>query len=303
MRFKIVTIAHWVANLAYPLTSVAEWCALVRTVAKDAADAKADILLIPEYISEHWLHFAPADLPPTAEVAWMAEQSEKVFTVLQDIAKEHDLAFVAGTMPWPSPKNAGAYRNRSWVFFPDRPPIHHDKLVMTPFEKDESGWMLETGDELTVASWRDINLAVLVCLDIEMPALSSALAETDVDLVLVPSMTEKSSGYHRVFNCARARAVELMAPVAVVGSIGNATKGGVIRAGNTSGASLYLPCEEALGSDGIHSETPMHDRAEGRGALLISKDVPVGLIRDTRKNKPEVWPGVWRADKIKTIKG
>src|SRR3546814_7527676 len=55
-----------------------------------------------------------------------------------------------------------------------------------------------------------------------MPALALRLAPLDPDLILVPSMTAKLSGYSRVFSCAKARAIELLCAVAATGVIGRA---------------------------------------------------------------------------------
>lgn len=100
--------------------------------------------------------------------------------------------------------------------------LTQDKLCLTPFEKDPEDWNLSPGSELRIFKLNGYRIVVLICLDIEMPALSAKLASFDIDLILVPSMTLKPAGYHRVFGCAKARAVELLAAVAAVGVIAGA---------------------------------------------------------------------------------
>ena len=142
-----------------------------------------------------------------------------------------------------------------------------------------------------------MKLASLICLDVEMPALSSKLAERDLDVLMVPSDTGKLSGYSRVFDCAKARAVELQTAVLTVGLTGEVESPAGLH-GQVSGASVYLPCEEPLGYTGLHSEVAASATSEGAGPLLIARDIPIGVIRDLRENGAEVWPGGWKADHV-----
>ncbi|MEX2409056.1 MAG: nitrilase, partial [Rhodovibrionaceae bacterium] len=115
----------------------------------------------------------------------------------------------------------------------------------------------------------------------------------------VPSMTSKLAGYSRVFGCAKSRAVELQTAVLTVGTIGAASMNKP-RETNISGASVFVPCEEALGHRGIAGEEiPPRDAVEGPGPMLIAKDLPVGLIRELRAGAAEVWPGAWTADHVR----
>ena len=129
-------------------------------------------------------------------------------------------------------------------------------------------------------------------------ALAHRLQTADLDLVLVPSMTDLASGHARVFSCARARAVELMCPVAAVGSVGSQRIDGRIET-NTSGASVFLPAEPGLGMTGVFAEEPMRSECEGPGPLLIARDVPVGHCRRLRRAGAEAWPGPWSADHVR----
>lgn len=300
MSNTTLTIAHWVTNLATPVSSLEDWCALIGQQMVKARGEKADILLIPEYISEHWMHFAPADQSETEEIAWMAAQAQKILPALQEIVTTTGVALVAGSMPWPQ-ENGTGFTNRSWFLFPDREAAFHDKLVMTPFEKDPQSWELQTGGQINIVEWRGFRMTTLICLDIEMPALSCLLSPLDIDLILVPSQTEKTSGYHRVFDCAKARAIEMLAAIAVVGCVGAPEKGGQKRSNYHSGAALYVPCEEKFGFTGIFADLSVSSGTDQPGEMLISRDVPLGAIRAIRHGKPEVWPGPWSADGIQIL--
>ena len=299
-----LTIAHWMTSFSHPVKNIGEWLELLRAQVKKAADAKADILLIPEHISEHWIFFAPPATSYTEETTWMADVALEAMPHVQAMAREHNIAIVAGSTAWRH-ETSGKLRNRSWMFFPDRDPVFHDKLVMTPSEKDCEGWFFEPGVLLTLFTWRGVKCALIICLDVEMPQVSHLLAKEDIDLLLVPSMTTKKAGYYRVFNCARARAVEQMCAVAVVGCVGAPQKGGKTRDGYHSGAAIYIPSEEIFGHTGIFSEHPLHNDAPDGGDMLISRDIPIGTIRDVRRaangRAAEAWPGVFDASHITVI--
>ncbi len=291
---ETITVALWAANLARPLNGIAAWAAAVETQILKARAAGARILVMPEYVSEHWLGFAPDGLVLTDEIAWMADQSAAALAAIRPLAARHDIAILAGTMP----VAAGAdYVNRAWLILPDSRLVAYDKLVLTPGEKNPAGWVVVPGDHIRIVEWQGLRLAPLICLDVEMPALAQRLAPLDLDLILVPSMTSFRSGYRRVFDCAKARAIELQTVVCVVGAIG-VPKPLEGHDSNISGAAAFTPCEAALGHDGTAAAIGPWDRAEGPGPMLIARDLPVGKVRAMRRGGAEVWPGPWNADHL-----
>ncbi|MDE1151122.1 MAG: carbon-nitrogen hydrolase [Micavibrio sp.] len=296
-----LTVAHWALNFARPLQNADDWVAMVQRHMEAAAAEKADILLMPEHLAEHWMFFAPEGLQLSEETGWMADTAALIWPKLQEISQKTGVALVAGSTSWRH-ETTGQCRNRAWMFFPDRAPVFHDKLVMTPSEKDPvGGWVFETGDSVKVFEWRGFRLSLVICLDVEMPALSHHLAQQDIDLLLVPSMTGKPAGYYRVFNCARARAVEQMTAVAVVGNIAGPLKDGKKRDACHSGAAVYIPSEEVFGHTGVFSDLPVHGTAEGDGKVLYSRDIPLLAIRNVRHGKAEAWPGPWDAGHVKVV--
>ncbi|KNC54039.1 nitrilase/cyanide hydratase and apolipoprotein N-acyltransferase [Thecamonas trahens ATCC 50062] len=276
-----IGVALWAANLAA------------------AAAASAALLVLPEYVCEHWLAYAPA-LAATEELAWLAEQGRRALPRLRPLATKHDLVIVAGSWPVATEHDGddGSWRNRAHIILPDGRLETQDKLCLTPSEKDPDEWLLCPGHDLRVVVWRELRFVVLICLDVELPALSAKLAraDLDLDLLVVPSMTCKRSGHARVFGCAKARAIELQAAVAVVGAVGSVAPDNARP--NYSGAAVYLPCEEPLGFTGILAETPAAGSADGDGPLLIAAHVPISRIRSLRAAGAEVWPGAWTADAV-----
>jgi predicted amidohydrolase len=290
-----VTVALWAANLAVPLNGVAAWAAGLE---QKMAEAKADgarLLATPEYHCQQWLSFAPEGIRPNEEIPWLAAQAPAALEAVRPLARKYGVALLSGTMP--APDGQGGYLNRAHLFLPDGREIRQDKLCLTPNERDPAAWCLQTGREVAVVEWEGLRLATLICLDIELPALAAGLAPMDLDLILVPSMTAKLSGFHRVFGCARARAIELMTTVCAVGAIGVPAPM-TRRESNTSAAAAFIPCEQALGSTGVPAALSPTARTTGLGPMLIASDLPVGLIRELRRGKAEVWPGAWRADAV-----
>lgn len=294
-----LTVALWATNLSAPVNGVAGWVSRIEAKMAEAAAAGARILLMPEYACEQWLSFKPEGLKPAQEIGWMAGLAAEALELLKPLPAKHGVALLAGTMPWPADDG---FRNRAWLMLPDGRAIPQDKLALTPGEQDPDSWRLATGDAISIVEWDGLKLATLVCLDVEMPALSSLLAPEGLDLLLVPSMTCYLSGYARVFGCARARAVELMSAVAVTGCIG-AAPGTTQNDRNVSGCAVYIPCETDLGFTGEFASVGPMETDDGDGPLMIARDVPVGLIQRKRGGAAEVWPGAWSGAHVSLRRG
>ena len=281
-------LALWATNLNPHFATLEAWLGHLAARAHDAATAGARLLVMPEYACEAWLGFKPRGLRPDQEIAWLAGIAAEALPGLRRIATESGVSLLPGSMPWAVP---GGFHNRAWLMTPNGRLTAQDKLCLTPFEKDPLTWDLEPGDTLRLVELDGLRIAVLVCLDVELPALSCLLAPLRPDLILVPSMTANASGHARVFGCAKARAVELMAAVACTGVIG-VSPGTTQNDSNVSGNAVYLPCEPALGYTGTLLETQATDGKAGE-LLFDLVDLPIATIRQLRAAGAEVWPGAW----------
>ncbi|GAA0781843.1 nitrilase [Roseibium denhamense] len=286
-------IALWSFHLGRAPVSVGALASDIETRLKQAADDGTKLLILPEYVCETCLAFKPEDLRPDQEMAFLADTGEALWPLLRALPQRYGVSLLAGTWPVRTPFG---FTNTAVLFTADGREIRQDKLCLTPFEQDPDVWHLIPGTELNIFELDGLKMAILICLDIEMPALSCVLARHEIDLILVPSMTEMLSGYSRVFGCAKARAVELMCAVAVCGVVGT-SKGTTQNDTNISGAALYLPCEEAFGYTGIGAERAPTDGQDGQEPDLTVR-VPVQQMRDLRSGKAEVWPGAWSADHV-----
>lgn len=292
-----LSISLWAVNLGRKLSGRDEWLSNVEQKLVEAKQAGSSGLIMPEWVSEQWLTYAPGSIAAHEELAFMAEEGAAMIEPLTEMARRHGMYLLAGS--WAGDNGKGGFNNRGHVFFPDeREPFMQDKFCLTPGEQDPAAWNCGVGGSFRTFDWNGYKAAFVICLDIEMPALSAAIARNvpDLDILFVPSMTEKLSGYSRVFGCAKARAVELLTVVCAVGCIG-ATPLSPPRP-NVSGCSIFTPCEEALGFTGLFAEEKPVSAHEGLGPVLHARNIPVDTVRKLRTGGAEVWPGAWKADHI-----
>ena len=292
-----ISLSLWAYNLGYKISNIDEWLKIIRQGVLEALENESSLLVLPEYISEHWMTFMPDNVLPTGELEWMADQALIALPQVQLIADEFNLSILAGSVP--ARDDAGGFNNRAYLYRPGLPePITQNKLCLTPNERNPDGWYLTPGHDIKIIDFDGIKIAIVICLDIELPALSSYLAThvPELDLILVPSMTERLSGYSRVFGCAKARAIELQVVVCAVGVIG-ATPLDRPRP-NVSGAAIFIPCEELLGNTGLLQSLDPRGSDLGKGPILHATDIPIGKIRNIRENLAEVWPGAWQSKNL-----
>ena len=290
-------VALCALNLGFAPADVAAFADHIKKRMKEAAGRGARMLVLPEYAVEAALAFKPDGLKPTEEMAFLSGVASELLDLLRPMPGELGISLLAGSMPVAC---GDSYTNTAFLLTPDGREIRQDKLSLTPGEMDPESWQLQGGDELKIFELDGLKMAILICLDVEMPALSSLLAKEQIDLLLVPSMTEMLSGYHRVFDCAKARAVELMTSVAVCGTVG-ATPGTTQMESNVSGAALFVPCEEELGFTGTAVSVEPTGGLHGEEPFVVAS-VPVDVVRQLRAGDAEVWPGAWSADHVSVVR-
>lgn len=289
-------IALWSFNLGRAPQSIEAFATCIEEGMKRASAGGARLLVLPEYLIECCLAFKPEGLPPENEMSFLARTGAGLLPLLEGLPEKHGISVLIGTMPV---ETASGITNTAVLLTADGREIRQDKLCLTPFEESPDTWHLVPGSELRVFELDGLKVAILICLDVEMPALSCLLSRHDPDLLIVPSMTEKLSGYHRVFGCAKARAVELLCGVAVCGVVGR-SEGTTQNETNVSGAALYLPCEEEFGFSGVADEIGATGGEAGEEPFLITH-LPLGQLRDLKRGNAEVWPGAWTADHVSVL--
>lgn len=222
-------------------------------------DTGADLVLLPEFT---WMGLepllAPADGEPLRHVAGIFES--RLLPDLQARLARPGKGVVLGTVP--KLLADGRLMNRA-IIFSDGQPFYQDKLHLTPWEK-----AFTPGDTIHLWSFAGFRIAVIICLDIEIPELSARLRDSGVDLVLCPSATETLLGVERVNRCASARAVELGCYVGVSHLTGHAAS--ELIDDNIGKAAFYRPSQAAFEKSPRSEETGIH--TSGSHALRVHLD-------------------------------
>src|SRR5688500_13463164 len=110
------TAALWAANLELPAVSLAAWISAVEARMAEAQSAGARLLMLPEFACAQWLSFAPADLPLTGQVAWLAGLAPEAMAALRPLPARYGVALLAGAVPRAEPgpgRQGGGERARA----------------------------------------------------------------------------------------------------------------------------------------------------------------------------------------------
>lgn len=242
-----------IASAQYPIgqpKSLAEWETKVELWVKTGAATGADLLVFPEYAAiEQAACFGPevyADLRRTlAKVAELAEARVKLHSTL---AQKHNVHILVGSGPML--KADGRFVNAAQLVTPGGLTGVQEKLVMTPFERD---WGISAGSPVRVFETSIGTIGIAICYDSEFPLQVRAMAEAGADIVLVPSCTERISGYHRVRTGCKARALENTIVTVQSPTIGDAPWSPAVDF-NAGAAGIYVPCEHGISDDGTLAE-------------------------------------------------
>ena len=176
----------------------AAYARLVTERVEESWDAGADVVVFPEFTWMGLERFVagPEKIRGVAGIFW-----DELWPGIAARLARADKAVVLGSVPFVD--EGGRVRNRAPILNSGRE-LYQDKIHLTPWEGAFSG-----GGPVRVWNFRGLRVAVVICLDVEIPEISAALRGMDLDLMLVPSATESLAGVERVGRCADARAVEI----------------------------------------------------------------------------------------------
>lgn len=223
---------------------------MVRLV-EEAKIHQADLLVMGEYVG---LELA----------SWTEKNNQKQFAYIQTLlsryqqfyltlAQQYRLYIQPGTLP--VLEKDGYYRNRAYFFSPHGEFAYQDKIYLTPFERQTR--LLHPGNELKIFDTSLGRLGITICYDCEFSILAESLAHAGVQLLLVPSCTERISGLTRVSICAQARAIENQCYVAHASLIGKANWNNIVDI-NTGQSALYCPADSGFPETGILAQTALN---------------------------------------------
>lgn len=243
-----------IAAAAYPLDAMTgpdAWQAKLSDWVDRGAATGADLLVFPEYAAMELAHLAGAAVAGD-ESACRAAVSDRLAAadaLHAELAARHGLHILAGSAPC---FDGGARPvNRARLFGPGGALGHQDKLIPTPYERDD--WAIAAGAGLTLFDIGAARLGVLICYDSEFPLPARALAEAGATAIAIPSCTEGRAGAHRVRVAARARALENQCVTVNAPLIGAAPWCPPVAA-NTGRAGIYGPPDLGFPDNGILAE-------------------------------------------------
>lgn len=239
-----------IAAAQYPIgepSNLAEWREKIARWVADGARTGAELLVFPEYAAvEQAAAFGPevkTELARTLAVV-SAEAGERVaFHV--ELARRHNVHILAGSGPVAT--EDGRIVNAAQLVTPDGLVGEQEKLVMTPFERE---WGVAAGSPLRVFDTALGRIGIAICYDVEFPLLVRAMAEAGAEIVLVPSCTERRSGFNRVRTGCLARALENTILTVQSPTVGDALWSPAVDR-NCGAAGLYVPAEHDVSDTGI----------------------------------------------------
>ncbi len=235
-----------IAAVAYHCERFPDWAAQGAKLDALLQEAAADLVVLAEYASmEAALVDAPATMSPMEWRDRAAERADTWVGQMQDAARRHGCHILAGTGPAATDRGVV---NRAWLVAPDGTVMHQDKLILTPYERDDIAMV--PGDEMRLFDTALGKIGILICYDSEFPLQARALCEAGADMILVPSCTDFPAGQTRVRQSCRARAVEnqcLIVQAPLVGTV----EGCEIVDQATGRAGLFCPPDTGLPENGI----------------------------------------------------
>jgi predicted amidohydrolase len=242
-----------VAAAQYPIDepkSLDAWEAKIAAWVADGALTEAELLVFPEYAAiEQAAAFGPevsGDL--TATLDKVAELADARVAHHAKLAAKHGVHILVGSGP--TKTEDGRYVNTAQLVTPSGKIGTQDKLIMTPFERD---WGVSPGASLRVFDTDAGRIGIAICYDSEFPLLVRAMAEAGAELVLVPSCTERVSGFHRIRTGAKARALENTIATVTSPTVGDALWSPAVDH-NSGSACIFVPSEISLSETGVLAE-------------------------------------------------
>jgi len=236
----------------------------------DSWESGADLTVLPEFT---WMGLEPLIKDETKQRDVHAVISDLFWqTLLPRISGRlvtEEKAVVMGTVPFEEAAS-GLIHNRAPILVNGKL-LHQDKLHLTPWERAFS-----PGKTLHLWHFHGFKIAVIICLDIEIPEISSCLRGQEVDLIICPSATETILGVERVDRCASARAVELGCHVVVTHLTGKAHSELIDE--NIGRLAHYAPSQASFRKAPRWTETDVFDH--GVHQLRIELDTkPLEIMR------------------------
>lgn len=254
----------------YPCDSPTAYADEVVRVVEQSWESGADLVLLPEFTwmgLETFVTQSPED--PTIYHTLSRLFWQTLLPRLRARLDKPGKAVVLGTVPFVDGETHRLF-NRAPVFNNGQL-SHQDKLHLTPWEK-----VFSHGGILYLWEFQSFRIAIVICLDIEIPEISARLRGDGVDLILCPSATESILGVERVDRCASARAIELGCHVAVCHLTGKAES--ELIDVNVGRLAFYSPSQAAFRQAPRWIETEVFTEGQHQLRVVLEKR-PLEVMR------------------------
>jgi predicted amidohydrolase len=253
-RIETLTVAAAQYPIGEPST-LEEWRDKIAAWVAEGAKTGAELLVFPEYAAiEQAAAFGPeVSGSLEASLKAVADMERERVALHLELAAEHNVHILVGSGP--VRKAQGRYVNAAQLVTPAGSIGVQEKLIMTPFEWD---WGISPGGPIRVFETRLGRIGIAICYDSEFPLLVRAMAEAGAELVLVPSCTERITGYHRVRTAARARALENQIATVMSPTVGDALWSPAVDH-NAGAAGIFVPSEQTVSDDGTLAEGKLNE--------------------------------------------
>ncbi len=266
-----------VAAAQYPIdqpASLDAWREKIARWVADGAATGAELLVFPEYAAiEQAAAFGAniaSNLKSTLDA--VAREAGERIAFHVELAREHGVHILVGSGP--VLKNDGQYSNAAQIITPRGAVGAQEKMIMTPFER---AWGISPGGPLRVFETSLGRLGVAICYDSEFPLSARAMAEAGAEIILVPSCTERVSGYHRVRTGAMARALENGIATVVSPTVGDALWSPAVDR-NVGAAGVFVPSEPLVCDTGVLAEGRLNEPG------WVSATIDLGALRQLRSS-------------------
>ncbi|MFA5958265.1 carbon-nitrogen hydrolase family protein [Hyphomicrobium sp.] len=265
-----------VASSQYPIgqpNTLAEWEEKIALWVKTGAATGAELLIFPEYAAiEQAACFGPevySDLQAT--LAKVAEITGARVQLHVDLAKKHKVHILVGSGP--DKTASGQFVNSAQLVTPKGSVGVQEKLIMTPFERS---WGVTAGKQVRVFETSIGKFGIAICYDSEFPLIARAMAEAGAEVLLVPSCTERVSGYHRVRTGSMARALENTIAAVQSPTVGDAPWSPAVDF-NAGAAGIYVPSEHDVSDTGVLAEGTLN------GAEWVTAEINLARLARLRE--------------------
>ena len=252
-----------VAAATYPAGAPESWSAWEDAVESWVADARADLLVFPEYGAMELARVTRAE-GLSDQMAAVSDALPRAWDHWATLAQRYGAHILAPSGPVREPQG---FVNRAMFFAPNGERQAHDKQVMTPWERDPMDMRRGAAPVLMETSLGRIG--VQICYDAEFPLATRAMAEAGLDILLVPSQTETLAGFHRVRIGAQARALEAQC-FAVQSPTQGVSDWSVVLDENAGTAGLYAPPDLGFPDDGVVAQGVMNQPGWTRATLDLA---------------------------------